>query len=159
MIQPYDTGYIVRYTQVIITKKGTTVPVPVYGGQGGSITGAEMVRRHGRLGVRSGEHLVGNMVIPVKNGNVGRTMGDILKFYRKSLLKETDLADPAVVGFEGKSPAIVCYDFTCRGLPCSMMISVKPKEHKGESSRHGIIFIRIFLGSTVESLNLHGTCR
>jgi hypothetical protein len=112
--------YIIRYSNVIFDINNKKIKVPIYNGIYGDITYEDLEKQQTKKDL----YLLGNIYIPVKDGEVKKTFFDMLSFYKKSFLKNIDVNQPSVIGNEGGVDMFIWYDFDYEGIPCSMMITV-----------------------------------
>jgi len=121
---PVPGGHIIRYSNVVVYVAGKKIAVPIYGGFYESILYEDLEKQQ----KYKNNYLLGGVTIFTKQGDVGKTFHNILKFYKKSFFKDIDMNKPSVIGNEGSSWYLIWYDFEYEGLPCSMMISVECDE-------------------------------
>ena len=112
--------YIIRCSNVIFDINNKKIKVPIYNGIYGDITYEDLEKQQTKKDL----YLLGNIYIPVKDGEVKKTFFDMLSFYKKSFLKNIDVNQPSVIGNEGGVDMFIWYDFDYEGIPCSMMITV-----------------------------------
>jgi hypothetical protein len=116
-----ETGvYIIRYSNVVFDINNKKIKVPIYNGIYEDITYEDLEKQQTKKDL----YLLGNIYIPVKDGEVKKTFFDILNFYKKSLFRDIDTNKPSVIGNEGGEDMYIWYDFDYEGIPCSMMITV-----------------------------------
>lgn len=114
-------AFIIRYSNVIINVNGTTIKLPMYGGTYGDIEYDKL-----KLGKHPKDVFVLQTIyLPVKKGYATETFRDIIRFYKKSLLKNVDINKPSDLYTEGNSFYTIIYAFEYKGVPSRMMIDAK----------------------------------
>lgn len=110
--------YIIRYSNVIVKFKGKIIKIPIYGGIYGDI---ELDKLKINYKEKDG-YILENIKIPVKNGHYTETFRDILKFYKKNLLKNVDINNPAYFFSENNVKYTIVYLFENEGIPSGLYI-------------------------------------
>jgi len=109
-------GFIVRYSNVLITINEKKVKVPIYGGTYDEI---EYEKLNIEKPFKNSYRLP--LFVPAKQGHVNETYLNIINFYKINLLKKINTNNPTEIIRDGDI-CIISYQFENQGIPSTMSI-------------------------------------
>ncbi len=125
----HENGFSIKFSNVWYDKKNLFFKIPIFNGTEGNVRLSQLEKKRKAKDLS----ILGSMYVEVEKGKIKRSIIDCIKFYKTSLLKNTNIDKPSVIGLESAG-MFIWYDFDYEGLPGTIMIGVAydPNCEKGK---------------------------
>ncbi len=114
--------YFMKFSAYIEFYNNTKIVIPIFRGSLGKINRTELlsfIKQSANSGIP------GNLCFPLERGKVKETFFEFVNFYKKSLLKNTDIDHPTDIGVNTEVRVWeIAYDFDYDGVHGTMVIYV-----------------------------------
>lgn len=130
-IQKYEStdSFIIKFSNLIFEKNGKEIKIPVFQGNMGDVTYREFHEycyKNGLLKEGWGES---GFVIRSEKGKLTKTFREFLYFYKKSILKNTEIDKPSNIKIYGDGDNLeIFYDFNVDDIPFVLQLNINTKE-------------------------------
>ncbi len=116
-------GFILKAKNIVFKTKNKKISIPVFKGGEGTleIDNLDKYCKKNRIDSAS------SFIIRSKRGYLKKSLMDFLKFYKKSILKDIDIAVPVNMLIESNDWCIT-YNFELEGIPCCLRLIVHADE-------------------------------